>query len=100
MGYILRYIFFVIYFSVCRIVFLNELLILKLNQATNKLDLSQLYGSNEELGRTLRTFSNGELRHSMTAEEPCLPFTSEDEHWCMHNSTTDNVCYKSGNAKH
>ncbi len=73
------------YFSLC----------FQINQATNNFDLSQLYGINDEVTRTLRRFINGELLASNDPDYPCLPTSDESEKLCMHN-TNEKACYKSG----
>ena len=73
-----------------------------MNQASNTLDLSQLYGVSEEDTNNLRSFKNGELRSSNDPLYPTLPEAEEGEtHYCMHNHTADSdaVCYKSGDSR-
>lgn len=73
----------------------------KINQASNYLDLSQLYGNIDEITDTLRTFSNGELKISNDPLSPTLPEIDDIEtnNLCMHNSTTDTVCYRAGDSR-
>lgn len=72
----------------------------QLNQASNTLDLSQLYGITEEMTNGLRTFRNGELLTSNADTNPTLPESQDDsEHYCMINSTVNGVCYKSGDSR-
>lgn len=72
----------------------------QLNQASNTLDLSQLYGISEEVTNTLRAFRNGELLSSHSDTSPTLPESQdESEHFCMINSTSEAVCYKSGDSR-
>ncbi|XP_031620899.1 peroxidase [Contarinia nasturtii] len=73
----------------------------QINQASNYLDLSQLYGNAEDITDTLRTFYNGELKISNDPLSPTLPEIDdiEDNHLCMHNTTIDTVCYKSGDSR-
>ncbi|KAJ6637386.1 Peroxidase [Pseudolycoriella hygida] len=70
----------------------------QINQATNNFDLSQLYGINDEVTRTLRRFINGELLASNDPDYPCLPISDESEKLCMHN-TTEKPCFKSGDSR-
>lgn len=73
---------------------------MQLNQASNTLDLSQLYGISEEVTSTLRSFRDGELLSSHTDTNPTLPESQDDpEHYCMHNTTIDTVCYRSGDSR-
>lgn len=66
---------------------------LQINQASNRLDLSQLYGDNVN---ELRTFTDGKLSES-NAVNPTLP--DADPELCMHKDTDDAVCYKSGDSR-
>lgn len=75
---------------------------MQINQATNNLDLSQLYGNTDDITKTLRTFKNGELEISNDPLSSTLPEVDETEtnQLCMHNSTTaDTVCYRSGDSR-
>lgn len=73
---------------------------MQLNQASNTLDLSQLYGISDEQTNILRTFRGGELLASNVDTNPTLPESQDDnEHYCMINSTTNGVCYKSGDSR-
>lgn len=73
----------------------------KINQASNYLDLSQLYGNTNEITFTLRTFTNGELKISNDPLSPTLPEIDDIEtnHLCMHNTTIDTVCYRAGDSR-
>lgn len=73
----------------------------KINQASNYLDLSQLYGNTEEIIDTLRSFNNGELKISNDPLSPTLPEIEniETNHLCMHNTTIDTVCYRAGDSR-
>ncbi|XP_037029524.1 peroxidase isoform X1 [Bradysia coprophila] len=70
----------------------------QINQATNNFDLSQLYGINDEVTRTLRRFVNGELLASNDPDYPCLPTSDDSEKLCMHNSD-GKACFKSGDTR-
>lgn len=71
-----------------------------MNQASNTMDLSQLYGISEQATNDLRAFRNGELLSSHADTNPTLPESQDDtEHYCMINSTAESVCYKSGDSR-
>lgn len=62
--------------------------------------MSQLYGITEETTNSLRTFRNGELKSSNDPLYPTLlEVNNTEEHLCMHNTTLDTVCYKSGDSR-
>lgn len=63
--------------------------------------MSQLYGNTDDITDTLRTFSNGELKISNDPLSPTLPEIEDIEfnHLCMHNTTIDTVCYRSGDSR-
>ncbi|XP_055315121.1 peroxidase isoform X2 [Sitodiplosis mosellana] len=73
----------------------------QINQASNYLDLSQLYGNTDEITDTLRSFNNGELKISNDPLSPTLPEIEdiESNHLCMHNTTIDTVCYRAGDSR-
>lgn len=75
----------------------------QLNQASDLLDLSQLYGVSNGEESNLRSFKNGELKISNNPTQPTLPLTDDsgenDLNLCMHNSTWDGVCYESGDSR-
>lgn len=70
----------------------------QLNQATNRLDLSQLYGNHETETVPLRSFRNGKLKSQAFDS---LEFLSEsnDRKLCMTNGTLDVTCYLSGDTR-
>lgn len=74
---------------------------MKINQASNYMDLSQLYGNTNDITDTLRTFKNGELEISNDPLSPTLPEIEDivSNHLCMHNTTIDTVCYRSGDSR-
>lgn len=84
---------------------INELKIFlfvhQINQASNRLDLSQLYGSTNDVTDSLRSFQNGELITSNDASRPTLPEIKDTNkaYLCMHNTTIDTVCYRSGDSR-
>lgn len=65
------------------------------------MDLSQLYGNADDITQTLRTYQNGELEISHDPLSPLLPESDDTEtnQLCMHNSTLDSVCYRSGDSR-
>lgn len=65
------------------------------------MDLSQLYGNTDDITNTLRTFTNGELKISNDPLSPTLPEVDDitSNQLCMHNTTTDTVCYQSGDSR-
>lgn len=69
----------------------------QLNQATNKLDMSQLYGTSNSATIDLRTLKNGELKTACSLANPCLPVSDDPNLYCAHNTTDNTICYKSGN---
>lgn len=73
----------------------------KINQASNHLDLSQLYGNTENVVNMLRTHINGELKISNDPLRPTLPEIDDigTNHLCMHNTTIDTVCYQAGDTR-
>lgn len=74
---------------------------LKINQASNYLDLSQLYGTTENITNVLRLHQNGELKISNDPLSPTLPEIDDttSEQLCMHNTTIDTVCYQAGDSR-
>lgn len=89
---IINFLFFSFHFSL-----LDE----KINQASNHLDLSQLYGNTEDITDLLRSHENGDLKISNDALSPTLPEIDDisSNHLCMHNTTIDTVCYQSGDSR-
>ncbi|CRL05203.1 CLUMA_CG017992, isoform A [Clunio marinus] len=77
----------------CRFGSINQL-----NQATSRLDLSQLYGIDEAEQEKLRRFQQGLLLTS-TDDGSLLP--NNLEHFCSSSSSneTSNVCYLSGDSR-
>lgn len=67
----------------------------QLNQATNKLDLSQLYGINALEQKRLRTFYHGLLLTS-SEDNSLLPKTFDDI--CLNDNQTS-TCYHSGDSR-
>jgi hypothetical protein len=65
---------------------------MQLNQATNKLDLSQLYGTTDDDAKKLRHFNQGLLLTS-TDDSSLLPMAA-DETLC-----TDFLCFRSGDSR-
>lgn len=65
------------------------------------MDLSQLYGITDDVTVSLRSFQNGELKISNDPLSSTLPEIEDTnkEHLCMHNTTIDTVCYKSGDSR-
>lgn len=76
---------------------------MQLNQASHLLDLSQLYGISNDGENELRSFKNGEMKISNDPSQPLLPLSSDNDendlNLCMHNSTSDGVCYQSGDSR-
>lgn len=73
----------------------------KINQASNHLDLSQLYGNTDDLINMLRTNINGELKISNDPLSPTLPIIDDIgmNHLCVHNTSIDTVCYQAGDTR-
>lgn len=70
---------------------------LQLNQATNQLDLSQLYGTTSHDRKRLRRRNSGKLKSSgKDSGYPTLPLTDQSERMCMQNQTESTICYESG----
>lgn len=63
----------------------------QINDLTSYLDGSQVYGSSEEVARSLRTFTDGLLKTSMGGKN--LPLTTED---CLMNLPT---CFLAGDIR-
>lgn len=65
------------------------------------MDLSQIYGNNDGVTNSLRYFHDGLLNFSGDIEYPTLPQVEDrnKEQLCMHNTTMDTVCYKSGDSR-
>lgn len=69
----------------------------QLNQATNQLDLSQLYGTTGQDRNSLRRRNSGKLRSSgHDSHYPTLPQTDNSERMCMQNISESTICYESG----
>lgn len=68
---------------------------------SNRLDLSQIYGNDDAVTNSLRLFSDGLLQFSHDAQYPTLPQIDDrgKEQLCMHNTTMDTVCYRSGDSR-
>lgn len=66
-----------------------------MNQATNKLDLSQLYGNDDDDEDKLRSFHQGSLLTS-TDDNSLLPKTFEDVCFIANENST---CYLSGDSR-
>lgn len=68
---------------------------------SNRLDLSQIYGNDDAVTSSLRLFSDGLLQFSHDSQYPTLPQIDErsKEQLCMHNTTMDTVCYRSGDSR-
>lgn len=81
--------------------FFGFLLWKKINQASNHLDLSQLYGYSENVVNMLRAHTNGELKISNDPQRPTLPEIDDIgmNYLCMHNTTIDTVCYQAGDTR-
>lgn len=73
----------------------------QINQATNRLDLSQLYGNTDDITDSLRTFHDGKLIAAHEPYSPTLPEIDDKSkvYLCMHNTTMDTVCYRSGDSR-
>lgn len=76
---------FLLFFSPCE----------KLNQASNKLDLSQLYGNSQADEAKIRSYHEGSLRTSID-DSSILPKTSDD--LCVVSNETSS-CYHSGDSR-
>lgn len=70
----------------------------QLNQATNRLDLSQLYGNHETETMPLRTLRGGKLK-SETFDSSEFLSESPDRKLCLTNGTLDVTCYQSGDTR-
>lgn len=70
----------------------------QLNQATNRLDLSQLYGNHETETMPLRTLRGGKLK-SQAFDSTEFLSESLDRKLCMTNGTLDVTCYLSGDTR-
>ncbi|XP_058451807.1 peroxidase [Malaya genurostris] len=70
----------------------------QLNQATNRLDLSQLYGNHEKETLPLRTSHGGKLR-SQTFDSVEYLVESSDKKQCVANDTLSTICYASGDTR-
>lgn len=79
----------------------NSLVFVQINQASNRLDLSQLYGITDDITGSLRTFRDGALITSHEPYNPTLPEIDDKSKalLCMHNTTIDTVCYRSGDSR-
>lgn len=70
----------------------------QLNQATNRLDLSQLYGNHESETLPLRSSRGGKLK-SQSFDSTEYLIDSIDKKLCVANSTQDTICYTSGDTR-
>ncbi|XP_053694357.1 peroxidase [Sabethes cyaneus] len=70
----------------------------QLNQATNRLDLSQLYGNHECETMALRTKRGGKLKsQTFNSTEYLIPNT--DKKLCVVNESLNTICYASGDTR-
>lgn len=67
---------------------------MQLNQATNKFDLSQLYGNGDDVEKKLRNLNQGLLLTS-TVDSSLLPFLDDES--CING--TFSSCYQSGDSR-
>lgn len=70
----------------------------QLNQATNRLDLSQLYGNHETETVPLRSFRSGKLK-SQAFDSADFLSESQDRKLCVANGSLDATCYLSGDTR-
>ncbi|XP_055636626.1 peroxidase [Toxorhynchites rutilus septentrionalis] len=70
----------------------------QLNQATNRLDLSQLYGNHESDKAFLRTKSGGKLKSQQFDSSEYL-MENIDKKLCVAHATLDSTCYVSGDSR-
>lgn len=70
----------------------------QLNQATNRLDLSQLYGNHEGETMHLRTKRGGKLK-SQTFNSMEYLVANADKKLCVVNDTQNTLCYASGDTR-
>ncbi|XP_058814711.1 peroxidase [Topomyia yanbarensis] len=70
----------------------------QLNQATNRLDLSQLYGNHESETIPLRTNRGGKLKSQSFNSVEYLA-ESSDKKLCVVNDTLSTICYASGDTR-
>lgn len=77
----------------CNLGFANQL-----NQATNRLDLSQLYGNHESETLPLRSNRGGKLK-SQSFDSTEYLLENEDKKLCVVTATMDSICYTSGDTR-
>ncbi|XP_040167167.1 peroxidase [Anopheles arabiensis] len=70
----------------------------QLNAATNRLDLSQLYGSGANDTRVLRTGKGGRLQAQLFDSAEYLQ-PAADERLCVADANLETVCYGSGDTR-
>ncbi|XP_055593783.1 peroxidase-like [Uranotaenia lowii] len=70
----------------------------QLNQASNLLDLSQLYGNHESETKPLRTNRGGKLK-SQSFESTEYLMENIDGKLCATNSSQNSICYSSGDSR-
>lgn len=70
----------------------------QLNQATNRLDLSQLYGNHESESAFLRTKSGGKLKSQQFDSTEYL-IENIDKKLCVAHATPESICYTSGDSR-
>lgn len=70
----------------------------QLNQATNRFDLSQVYGNHESETFPLRSHRGGKLKSQSFDSTEYLP-ESQDKKLCVANATVDAICYTSGDSR-
>ncbi|XP_055540936.1 peroxidase [Wyeomyia smithii] len=70
----------------------------QLNQATNRLDLSQLYGNHESETMPMRTRHGGKLK-SQSFNSMEFLVANTDKKLCVVDETLNTVCYSSGDTR-
>lgn len=70
----------------------------QLNQATTRLDLSQLYGNHESETQPLRSGRGGKLR-SQSFDKLDYLDENTDRKFCVANASLDVTCYTSGDSR-
>nr|WIM01331.1 peroxinectin 1 transcription variant X2 [Limnephilus flavicornis] len=71
----------------------------QLNTVTAYIDLSNVYGITDEIARSLRTMTNGELKTEKRGNRVFPPSEPNKAANCPCNAASENVCYKTGDSR-
>lgn len=71
----------------------------QLNEASNLLDLSQVYGTTKHVQDSLRMFENGLLKSTGLDDEVKLSVQTDAQKYCFRSGEAETICFKSGDPR-